>query len=180
MLDANYWRALCPQLHVSDAAFSTKAARAVFNFVDDPDTVYAPPHLPAPELQGCFLRDRFCDPRDELRFGMDRDGYVAMPAGEKLPWLVDLEALSSGVKALIDAGWPPMMLTVYDECWAMSHQLKELLFLTSGNRQIGDWSIFYVDPAKSGAGWLPHRDRGTDASAAAFRNDGTAKYCELQ
>ena len=112
--------------------------------------------------------------------------------GEKLPWLVDLEALASGVKALvgvsslflrvsignaeiapfswilignegenrqIDAGWPPMMLTVYDECWAMSHQLKELLFLTTGNRQIGDWSIFYVDPAKSGAGWPPHRDR---------------------
>lgn len=108
--------------------------------------------------------------------------------------------MAAAVKTLIDNGWPPMMLTVriaaahpcydstyscdrgaciiqvYDETWAMAHQLKELLYLTTANQQIGDWSIFYVDPAVQGAaGWPPHRDRGTDQSASAFRSDGTPK-----
>ena len=128
MMSVEYWRELCPQLHVSDGEFARKAVRAVFNFIDDPDTV------------------------DELRAAMDRDGYVTMAASsEKLPWCVDLSAmaavrndgkrvflrlfmlkisffqdrlgknigktqektvLSQGVKSLIEAGWPPMMLTV--------------------------------------------------------------------
>lgn len=67
-------------------------------------------------------------------------------------------------------------MQVYDETWAMAHQLKQLLYLTTANSQIGDWSIFYVDPAVEGAaGWPPHRDRGTDESASAFRHDGTPK-----
>ena len=57
MMSTEYWRGLCPQLHVSDPGFARKTARAVFNYVDDPDTV------------------------DELRIAMDRDGYVAVPAG---------------------------------------------------------------------------------------------------
>ena len=60
MMSTEYWRALCPQLHVSDSDFARKTVRAVFNYVDDPDTV------------------------DELRISMDRDGYVAMPAGKTL------------------------------------------------------------------------------------------------
>jgi len=71
--------------------------------------------------------------------------------------------------------------TKRDKCvFSQAHQLKELLYLTTANQQIGDWSIFYVDPAVSGAaGWPPHRDRGTDDSASAFRRDGTPKYCTV-
>lgn len=105
--------------------------------------------------------------------------------------------MANAVKTLIEHGWPPMMLTVrmlcfahratlliaararsqmYDETWGMAHQLKQLLYLTTANSQIGDWSIFHVDPTKQGAaGWPPHRDRGTDESALAFRRDGTPK-----
>eukprot|EP01043_Picozoa_sp_COSAG02_P073472 COSAG02_NODE_14296_length_1288_cov_1.210261_1_plen_209_part_00 len=58
MMSTEYWRSLCPQLHVSDPEFARKTARAVFNYVDDPDTV------------------------DGLRASMKRDGYVTMPAGK--------------------------------------------------------------------------------------------------
>ena len=67
---------------------------------------------------------------------------------------------------------------LYDEPWAMAHSLRELLDLTTGNVPIGDWSVFYVDPAREGgaAGWPPHRDRGNDGTAAVFNADGTAQY----
>lgn len=58
MMSIEYWRALCPQLHVSDPEFARKTVRAVFNYVNDPDTV------------------------DALRASMARDGYVTMSAGE--------------------------------------------------------------------------------------------------
>ncbi len=58
MMSTEYWRSLCPQLHVSDPEFIRKSVRAVFNYVDDPDTV------------------------DALRASMERDGYVTMPAGK--------------------------------------------------------------------------------------------------
>ena len=36
----------------------------------------------------------------------------------------------------------------------------------------------YDDPdGDSGKGWPPHRDRGEDAAAAAFKQDGMPDYC---
>ena len=99
--DVGYWRELCPQLHISDVVFAQRAARSVFQFMEDPDTV------------------------DELRASMDRDGYMRLPPGEKLPWSADVAAVAEGVQQLVRAGWPPTFLVLYDEPCA--HAAKALL-----------------------------------------------------
>ena len=99
--DVGYWRELCPQLHISDVVFAQRAARSVFQFMEDPDTV------------------------DELRASMDRDGYMRLPPGEKLPWTADVAAVAEGVQQLVRAGWPPTFLVLYDEPCA--HAAKALL-----------------------------------------------------
>jgi hypothetical protein len=140
---------------VSSDSFARRSADGgeVFSFADDPKAVKT-------------LSDR-----------LTCDGYFMMPAGGKLDWSVNLVDVAAAVKTLKEAGWAQSFLTVYDEVWLMVHNLEELIpLVTGGNRPIGDFSVFYIDPATSGAGWPPHRDRGTEASVSAFRSDGTALY----
>ncbi|CAE8696683.1 unnamed protein product [Polarella glacialis] len=167
-----YWAALCPALHVGDPEMARLAADSVLDV--DPDLV------------------------DECRERMLLDGYFNIDAaftpeepesGRSLDWAVDVAALADGVKRLTEAGWPASFLLMYDEPWIMAHQLKNFMLMTTGNRLIMDFSFFHVGGgrsasgatevtagAKSSRGWPPHRDRGTDEAAAAFRTDGTPKY----
>lgn len=112
LTDPLYWRKLCPELHISDAKLFQTTGQKVFKFEDLPDRV------------------------DELRDAMHRDGYYLIHAGDELPWAVDLPAMARAVRILGEAGWPPSFLLVYDEPWAMAHQLRQLLMLTTGNQQV--------------------------------------------
>jgi hypothetical protein len=133
---------------------------------------------------------------------MSRDGYFSLPPSATAWAATDLEALARAVARLEELGWPPSFLLMYDEAWALVHHLKEVIFLTSGNTLLHDFSVFHVS-GKGGsgggggggnaresvpgatttagggaaAGWPPHRDRGADAAANRFRSDGSPEYC---
>lgn len=156
--NVSYWRALAPELHVADAEFQRR-------------------HLAAGSGSGgSQLLNLTDDLIQRLRQRFIRDGYVHLD--ERLPWATAVRDLAHAVEALRDAGWPAAFLQLYDEAWLVAEQLRELLRLTTGgNLFLGDFAIFYVDPAEPGAaGWGPHRDRGGDAAGQAFRDDGTALY----
>ena len=155
LLDAGYWRALCPWLHVEDAEFRKRFTTA---------------QMPCS-----------ADLIDECRDRMQADGYwtVAACATDEtgqthLRWAVSLSDLARAVTTLVEHGWPVNFLIVYDEFWLMIHQLKTLVLLTSGNRLSMDFSVFHV--VAGGQGWPPHRDRGDD-TMHAFRPDTTPQYC---
>jgi hypothetical protein len=113
-----------------------------------------------------------------LQAGFARDGYVQIPASSGLlPWSADIASMARAVRTLKGAGWHPQFLTLFDEPWVVAAQVGKLIAAASGgNLAIGDWSVFYVDPAEKlphthddmakkpadqvPAGWPPHRDRG--------------------
>lgn len=73
----------------------------------------------------------------------------------------------------------------------MTHQLKHWQILTSGNRLIHDFAMFHVGSRRTPSGhadgpegtsmkgWPPHRDRSTDSTASAFREDGSPLYSTI-
>jgi hypothetical protein len=165
-----YWKALCPRLHVGSADMR----RALADTMIDPEA----------------------DLVDELRDRMSQDGYwdVSHDALREdgtvhLSWAVNVAAMAEAMTLLTKAGWPPSFLLMYDEPWLLAHQLKYVIRMTSGNQMLYDFAFFNVgsnltptgevDEAggASSRGWAPHRDRGEDATKAAFRNDGTPQYC---
>ena len=91
--DALYWAALCPVLHVG-AHWSLPGW---------------PLKLPAGRI-------------DELRTKLRRDGFFVLSPTEAR-WPLPLGALVEGARKLAACGWPATMLLMYDETWAMAHQL---------------------------------------------------------
>ncbi|KAF6257515.1 hypothetical protein COO60DRAFT_1223221 [Scenedesmus sp. NREL 46B-D3] len=84
------------------------------------------------------------------------------------------------VVSLIRHGWPPSLLVVYDEAWALVQQASALMAdATGGNRVNMDILAWYVDPSRGDAGFSPHRDRQPDDTPATFRPDGSAMYATL-
>jgi len=63
-----------------------------------------------------------------------------------MPWDVNVENVAKGATALIEAGIPSSFLLAYDEPWLLAHQVKELLWMVTGNEHGFDWYFFYVDP----------------------------------
>ena len=176
MLDAEFWKALCP-LHVEDPQMASLAHASVLQL--DPDVI------------------------DTCRERMGIEGFFTIPA-TSLSWAVDVPELAAAIQSLGVAGLSPAFLLVFDEPWVMAHQvrlvmcmqrtsmkgrachlvqLKDMLLTTTGNRLVMDWCIFSVGAAAPTAaataaaplaacGWPPHRDRGTDESKACFNSDG--------
>ena len=106
------------------------------------------------------------------------DGYVKIPA-PCLPWKsVNHRALALGVVQLMQHGWHPSFLLMYDEAWAVAHELSDIVqAATGGNRLNFDALCWHVDPTDAHpSAFSPHRDRQPDDSPATFRPDGTAMY----
>ena len=81
-----FWRALCPGLHVNDAAFKASCL---------------PLRLPDEDVARC-------------RAQLLADGFFTLPP-TALEWAVSLKAMRIGVRRLIARGWPASMLLIYDE-----------------------------------------------------------------
>jgi hypothetical protein len=95
MLKPGYWRKLCPQLHVADKAYQSSVK----------------------PMQGSD--DVTADARESIL----RDGYTKIPAA-CLRWKsVDVRALALGVVQLMQHGWHPSFLLMFDEAWAVAHEL---------------------------------------------------------
>ena len=197
--DDAYWKRLCPKMHVG--SFELRK-RLIGSMIDpEPDVSTAAIQTRTvdlqPELRHSFRIANISQLVDELRDRMSRDGYWDLPAGAAradngkpvLDWVANVADMAEAMRLLTEAGWPPSFLLMYDEPWAMAHQLKHMILLTSGNRVIFDFAMFHVGSKRtprgeadcadgaSSRGWEPHRDRGSDETVGAFRADGTPQYC---
>ena len=147
--DPEYWRALCPELHVEDERFAASVGpmRVDRGFAQD-------------------VRNAIID-----------QGFTKIPS-HKLPWkTTDHRALAFAAITLMQHGWNPSWLLVYDEAWAVAHELSEFMFRTTGNHLNHDALAWHVsiDDEKPTA-FSPHRDRQPDDARETFREDGTAQY----
>ena len=110
MLDAEFWKALCP-LHVEDPQMASLAHASVLQL--DPDVI------------------------DTCRERMGIEGFFTIPA-TSLSWAVDVPELAAAIQSLGVAGWSPAFLLVFDEPWVMAHQVRLVMCMQpSGPRQGG-------------------------------------------
>lgn len=131
LISPDYWRALCPKLHVGDNNFLQRASKSM----------------------GLSL------PLSDLRSLLDRDGYFIVQP-ESLDWQVNLQDMAEGVKRLVKHGWDPLFLAVYDEAWVMAGQLGPLIEQSTGGNLLNmDFLAWLIDPARNAKGFAPHRDR---------------------
>ena len=147
-VSAEYWRNIVPGLHVADADFLASAS---------------PLALSAETVERC-------------RTQLLSDGFFTLPP-DTLPWASSLQAMRIGVRRLIKRGWPASMLLIYDEAWAMAHQISSLMAAVSGCSNSLDTLAWSVTPCLGQSGFAPHRDRQPTDVPGSFRADGTPKYC---
>ena len=144
-----YWKRLAPGLHVGDSEFLASVQ---------------PIQLPA-------------DAVARLREQILKDGFFTLPP-EALPWASSLREMRIGVRRLLKRGWPATMLLVYDEAWAMVHQLAATMAAVSGGCANSlDTLAWSITPSLGQSGFAPHRDRQPADVSGSFRRDGTPKYC---
>ena len=148
-LDPKYWRALCPDLHVCDDAFIDGIK---------------------PMVVGGGLAQDAKDRIKEL-------GFTKIPK-QVLNWkTVQHRKLASAVITLMQHGWNPSWVLVYDEAWAIVQELSQLIFECTGNLVNHDALAWHVSPRdENPSAFSPHRDRQPDDAPSSFRNDGTAMY----
>eukprot|EP00882_Tetradesmus_deserticola_P022370 GHRQ01024272.1.p1 GENE.GHRQ01024272.1~~GHRQ01024272.1.p1 ORF type:complete len:174 (+),score=80.30 GHRQ01024272.1:23-523(+) len=121
LLQPSYWQALCPWLHCGDAALLGR--------------------LRALQLPQRRLAD--------LKQQVDTAG-VAQVSSQELPWFVEPTALAAAVVSLIRYGWPPSLLVMYDEAWALIQQGSGLMAdATGGNRVNMDILAWWAAAAAS-------------------------------
>jgi ectoine hydroxylase-related dioxygenase (phytanoyl-CoA dioxygenase family) len=148
------WRALCPELNCGTTSAD----------------------LPPSTLSDQQVRN--------MKEDLVDDGYFQLNPDET-PWddaLVDI--VGQGIRTLVDNGWHPLWIVLYDEIWLMAHQLSEqLATATGGNRMIMDffaWCVLQESKTGGREGWPPHRDRcgmTSEEVRNSFRSaDQTPKY----
>ena len=137
MLKPGYWRKLCPQLHVMDAAYQAgvepmRGGGWGGGGGDEDDD------------------DGDVDVASEARERILRDGYVKIPA-EMLRWKsVNHRRLALGVVQLMQHGWHPSFLLMYDEAWAVAHELSDIIqAATVGGRQLCIHAVETQSPSQS-------------------------------
>lgn len=98
------------------------------------------------------------------------EGYVNQP-GVLAP--ADVARTGAGLERLFARGISPVFAWVYDDYWRIYQSLQPFLAHVLGPdyRMLPDIWAWYVPPANTAAGWVPHRDRST----AAFDPDGTPR-----
>ena len=151
-LDPEYWRSLCPELHVDDEAF-TDSVRAMSDFGSG---------------------DGFAQ---DVRARIIEQGFTKIPS-HRLPWrTTNHRVLASAAMRLMQHGWNPTWLLVYDEAWAVALELSAFVFETTGNRLNHDALLWHVGARDAApTAFSPHRDRQPDDARRTFREDGTAMY----
>jgi len=98
-----YWAALCPSLTVA----STEAAAAA-----------AP--LPLSPAAAAALRAQVVS-----------EGFAHASAAV-LPWAGDSAGIAAAAVTLLQHGWPPSFVLVYDQTWALSRQASSLISAVCG------------------------------------------------
>jgi len=112
----------------------------------------------------------------QLKSDMMHEGFLTL-GREALEWAVSPHAIAVGVVKLMQYGWAPPFIMIFDEPWVMAAQLSKVIELsTDGNQSIMDWFAWYIDPFTGGKGWPPHRDRADANALRSFRPTGAPFY----
>ena len=158
MLSPDYWRRICPQLSVG-AGGAGAGCGAV-----------GPLELGEGDVAA-------------LRSLLEVEGYFLLQP-DAMSWQPGLmESLARGVVQLMQCGWPPAFLAMFDEAWALQAAIDAMMGqVTGGNRNNMDFLAWYIDPgdgsaaSPAAAGFAPHRDRQPRDIAASFKEGGEPKY----
>ena len=149
-LDPEYWRALCPALHVGDDAFMASVKPMV--------------------VRGEIAQD--------ARARLTKLGFTKIP-GHRLNWrkAADHGKLARAVLTLLQHGWNPSWVLVYDEAWAIVQELSSFMYEATGNRINHDALVWHVSPHdENPTAFSPHRDRQPEDAPSTFREDGSSMY----
>jgi hypothetical protein len=157
-LDINYWRSLCPHLHIADTNFQENFLSSTRDS-EFKDLNHLNTRVSLCQAQTAVLSQRLCD---EGYFVLSRPTLDAKLDYDKLIGL-----LREGIEKLHRMGWPATMIYLYDEAWCLGHSISNLLGEVSGGNSLSmDFYAWRVDPRIGQKGWGPHRDRmGSDASS---------------
>jgi hypothetical protein len=99
MFSKEYWRAICPNLHVDDAAFKKSVlGKGGKGKVGGPCC----------SAESCA----------EVRARLLAEGFASLDPNQ-IAWRVPAAALAEGILQLKEHGWPASMIGIYDEAWAM-------------------------------------------------------------
>eukprot|EP00435_Cladocopium_sp_Y103_P055517 s1143_g18.t1 len=167
LLSADYWRQLCPQLHVEDKNYQDRLLQK------------APK---GPTAADAALTDA-CR---EVRAGILEEGFASLQPSQ-VHWSVQVSQLAEGIFELERQGWPPTFIAMYDEAWVMAKDAQEIMRLATGNSLCMDVVAFLVRPTQT-KGFSPHRDRQPEdwvpkgaaaETSSTFKADGMAKYVTL-
>lgn len=159
LLSADYWRQLCPQLHVEDKNYQDRLLQK------------------APTA---------ADACREVRAGILEEGFASLQPSQ-VHWSVQVSQLAEGIFELERQGWPPTFIAMYDEAWVMAKDAQEIMRLATGNSLCMDVVAFLVRPTQT-KGFSPHRDRQPEdwvpkgaaaETSSTFKADGMAKYVTL-
>eukprot|EP01102_Stenamoeba_stenopodia_P016387 TRINITY_DN5728_c0_g1_i1.p1 TRINITY_DN5728_c0_g1~~TRINITY_DN5728_c0_g1_i1.p1 ORF type:complete len:352 (-),score=50.40 TRINITY_DN5728_c0_g1_i1:340-1320(-) len=148
----NYWRLLCPDLHVNDN-----------EFIND--------RLSKLELVVLSKRQT-----QSLRESMLTEGYFQLD-NEDINWVCSLKKIESAILTLREQGWHPLWIIVYDEVWLIAYQIFELLRRLVNKNLIfnRDFFAWFIDNESSEGGWEPHRDR----HSMTFTNKSEPNYATV-
>ena len=149
VFEESYWRKICPELHVNDKQYQEESLKYV---------------LPVPDNKKNEWTDR-----------IKKEGYFDLHSSE-CKTNMSMDILANNVVKLMQYGWPPSFLVMFDEIWALVYKMSEMMFETTGNRMNMDILIWFIDPNQNQSGFSPHRDRQPDDAEKTFRKDGTPMY----
>jgi len=106
----------------------------------------------------------------QFQENVHREGYFQCE-GALTPDII--APLRECVLRLQSIGCPLAFAFVFDEFWELAARLEPLLsrLLGPAVRQLPDFWVWCIDPAREQAGWPPHRDKG----AISINSDGSPK-----
>jgi hypothetical protein len=143
---------------VGDASFWRAAAPGL---AIEGDTAASPCAVTAAQLERASAQIR-------------TDGYLKID--DLLP-ATAVEPVREGVARLVEHGWPPVFVFVYDAPWRVLASLRPVLeaLLGPGYRGLAELWAWSIAASDASAGWPPHRDR----DASRVRADGTPDVLTL-
>lgn len=108
---------------------------------------------------------------NRARLQIAEEGYLQSGPGVSAG---DCKALSTAIERIVQAGYHPMFLSVYDEYWQVMRRLAPLLtpILGADYRVLGDFWTWCISQRTARAGWGPHRDHQFPGRTT-LRDDGT-------
>ncbi len=105
------------------------------------------------------------DTAETIRGLVRQEGYFH---GNLTQWHTPYSDVTDLISRLNEAGLLPVFAFMYDEMWALAHQLHPVIdsLLGPNYAMLPDFWAWHVDSTREESGWRPHRDKGYQALAA--------------